>query len=82
MILPDDYFKTYAENLSTTGNPKEAWWETEQEFNRRYSCTAPGVVVRRFKTYRSFQASYRQYKKGGLPGHIEIVFLWTPTATK
>lgn len=75
MLLPDDYFQKYGENLSHTGNPKEAWWETEREFNRTYSVPDKGVTLRRFMTYESFQAAYRRYNTTGLPGHIEIHIL-------
>ncbi len=75
MLLPDEYFQVYAEKLGETSGPKEAWWETEREFNRRYSCSRPDVVLRRFKTYRSFQASYNRYKKEGWPTSVEIVIL-------
>lgn len=78
MLLPDEYFSVYAEKLSVTSGPKEAWWETEKEFNRRYSCSRSDVVLRRFKTYRSFQASYNRYRKEGWPGSVEIVILFVP----
>ena len=75
MLLPDEYFQVYGEKLAEIGEPKRAWDETEKEFNRCFSSTASNVVFRRFNSYRSFQASFRQYKKGGLPGHIEVVIL-------
>lgn len=76
MLLPDEYFKTYAEKLAEIGEPKRAWDETEKEFNRRYSCTRPDVVLRRYKTYKSFQVSYNHYKKHGWPQSVEIVILF------
>lgn len=83
MLLPAKYFKVYAEKLSVTSGPKEAWDETEREFNRRYSATEEGVVLRRFKNYDSFQAAYRKYRTTGmLPGHIEIHILLVPVKTE
>lgn len=75
MLLPREYFAVYGEKLNLTGNPKEAWWETEKEFNRRYSTTAGPEVLRRFKSYDSFCESFRLYRMGVKPGHIEIVIL-------
>lgn len=78
MLFPDEYFQVYAEKLGETSGPKEAWWETEQEFNRRYSCSRPDVVLRRFATYESFCESFRLFRKGVRPGHIEIIILEMP----
>lgn len=75
MILPRDYFAVYGENLSATGNPKEAFWETEKEFNRRYNTTAGPEVLRRFASYESFQAAQRRYNSTGRLDHIEIKIL-------
>lgn len=75
MLLPREYFAVYGDKLSVTSNPKEAWWETEKEFNRRYNTTAGPEVLRRFKSYESFCESYRLFRNGVRPGHIEIVIL-------
>lgn len=79
MLLPDDYFKVYAEKLGVTSGPKEAFWETEKEFARRYSCSRPDVVLRRFKNYKSFRVSYNNYKKHGWPESIEVVIMFDET---
>jgi len=78
MLLPDEYFAVYAEKLGVTTGPKEAFWETEKEFARRYSCSRPDIVLRRFKSYDSFCESFRLHRKGVKPGHIEIVILEMP----
>lgn len=75
MLLPDEYFAVYAEKLGVTSGPKEAFWETEKEFSRRYSCSRPDVVLRRFSSFKSFQVSYNAYKREGWPKTIEIVIV-------
>ncbi len=72
MILPEDYYRRYGENLSTTGNPKEAWWQTEKDFSRTYSDEERGIILHRFKDYESFCSAFRRYNSTGMPGHIEI----------
>lgn len=78
MLLPDEYFKTYAEKLAEIGEPKRAWDETEKEFNRRYSCTRSDVILRRFASYESFQSAFRRYRSEGVIDHIEIKILLVP----
>lgn len=78
MLLPRGYFTVYGAMLSHTGNPKEAWFETEKEFNRRYSFAGDPEVLRRFKSYDSFCESFRLYRNGVKPGHIEVVILEMP----
>lgn len=75
MLLPDEYFQVYGEKLAETGEKKIAFWETEKEFARRYSCSRPDVILRRFNSFKSFQVSYNKYKREGWPKSIEIVIL-------
>ena len=75
MLLPDDYFKVYAEKLGVTSGPKEAFWETEKEFSRRYSCSRSDVRLCRYKDYKTFQVSFNRYRREGLPKTIEIVIM-------
>jgi len=73
MILPKDFFAVYGDNLSATGNPKEAYDLTEKEFSRRYNATtSEDVVFRRFKDYESFTAAHRRYKVSGMPEFVKI----------
>lgn len=78
MLLPDEYFKTYGEHLSLTGEPKAAWYETEKAFNRMYSDPARNITLCRFTSYESFQAAYRRYNTTGLPSHLEIHIIVVP----
>lgn len=73
MLLPKDFFAVYGDNLSATGNPKEAYDLTEKEFSRRYNATASAdVIFRRFKDYESFAAAYRSYNRSGMPEFVKI----------
>jgi hypothetical protein len=78
MLLPRGYFTVFGAMLSHTGNPKEAWWATEMEFNRRYSLSGDPEVLRRYTTYDSFCEARRQFRQGVKHGHIEIVILEMP----
>jgi hypothetical protein len=76
MLLPEDYFAVYGEKLAEIGQPKEAFFETEKQFNRMYCNPARPVVLRRFVSYESFQAAYRRYNSTATIDHIEIKILF------
>ena len=73
MLLPRGYFAVYGAMLSHTATKYEAWLETEREFNRRYSISGDPEVLRRFVSYDSFCESFRLYRKGVRPRHVEVV---------
>lgn len=75
MLIQKDYFAVYGEMLQRTATPYEAWLETEKEFARRYSCSDPNLVLRRYTTYDSFHASFRRYMQGKEQKTVEIVAL-------
>ena len=75
MLIQKDYFAVYGEMLQRTATPYEAWLETEKEFARRYSCSDPNLVLRRYTTYDSFHASFRRYMQGKRQKTIEVVAL-------
>lgn len=75
MLIQKDYFAVYGDKLQQTATPYEAWLETEKEFARRYSCSDPDLVLRRYTTYDSFHAALRRWRKGIPQVSIEIVAL-------
>lgn len=75
MLIQKDYFAVYGEMLQRTATPYEAWLETEKEFARRYSCSDPNLVLRRYTTYDSFDAAFRRWRKGEPQKTVEVCAL-------
>lgn len=78
MLLPRGYFTVYGAMLSRTATRYEAWLETEKEFNRRYSFAGDPETLRRFATFDSFCESFRLYRRGVKPRHIEVIIMEMP----
>ena len=49
--------------------------ETEREFARRYSCSDPDIVLRRYTTYDSFHGALRRWRNGEGQRTVEVVSL-------
>ena len=75
MLIQKDYFAVYGEKLQQSSTPYEAWMETEREFARRYSCSDPDIVLRRYTTYDSFHGALRRWRNGGGQRTVEVVSL-------
>ncbi len=75
MLIQKDYFAVYGEKLQQSTTPYEAWMETEREFARRYSCSDPDIVLRRYTTYDSFHGALRRWRNGEGQRTVEVVSL-------